>query len=130
MILTAEFLTGYSNVNNWKDEKSYMEVTAGQEESVYFRLVDQALSGRRYCPAVGATLMVTIPALDASQSITRSAVAAAPGQDTSLWRLPILDTDLPTSGTRSLLLILYEGATIRRGLAHQALRIKAFDTSC
>jgi hypothetical protein len=123
MLLSARFLTQVSSVNafNYADNAQW---TAGDTVTFYFQLVDLTLdrpaqgffpAGRRYMPAVGATLTVTLSNIDtAVQIANRSATQAFPTTDPSIWSVTILNSDL-IRGTCDLVLTLREGANTTTG---------------
>lgn len=135
MVLSARFLHGYSSVNYWINQEAHVEMTASESVDLYIQLVDLSLDidmplpGRRYCPPAGAILTVTIHDLDTSKVITRVASQPSP-LDSSIWKLSVLATDALLTGSKSLLLVLNESGTVKRGVVHQGLRISPFDTSC
>lgn len=131
MLLSARILNDVGNVNSF-DIADVAEFTAGDPASVYFQLIDSSLDksidgfvppGRRYMPAVGATLQVVVESLDDAKTITRFAIQPY-SQDGSIWRLDFSASDT-ISGTANLRLRLTEGAVVRTGLVKNALRISS-----
>lgn len=129
MLLSARLLNDVASVNSWEPAE-VAEFTAGDTVDVYFVLIDSSLdkaiqgfspAGRRYVPATGATMSVTVESVDDSQAITRLATQPFP-QDGSIWKLSILSTDT-ISGTANLRLRLTEGGVVKTGLVKNALRI-------
>jgi hypothetical protein len=135
MLLSARPLINVANVNTWSfaDQIAF---TQGDQVTIYFQLIDVLKdtsvqgfkpAGRRYIPASGATLSVTIPNIDTSKILTK--VATNPyANDTSIWSFTILPTD-PVVGTITLKLALTEGGVITYGVVNTALSIVPQDGS-
>lgn len=102
------FLTDVASVNSFEVVPA-LEIASGDGQTIYFQLIDASLdraeqgyypSGRRYVPATGATLKVTLININDDKKIVR--VAAQPyASDPSIWSIPILSSD-PVAGTASL----------------------------
>lgn len=129
MLLSARFLNDVANVNSF-EYADVAEFTEGDPASVYIQLIDASLdkavegfvpSGRRYVPASGATLQVTVESIDDSKEIVRSATQPFPN-DGSIWKLDFLASD-KIRGTANLRLRLTEGSVVRSGLVKSGLRI-------
>ena len=129
MLLSARFLNDVANVNSF-EYADVAEFTEGDPASVYFQLIDASLdkagegfvpSGRRYVPATGATLQVTIESLDDSKEIVRTATQPF-ASDGSIWKVDLLATD-KIRGTANLRLKLTEGSVVRSGLVKSGFRI-------
>jgi hypothetical protein len=129
MLLSARFLNDVANVNSF-EYADVAEFTEGDPASVYFQLIDSSLdkavegfvpAGRRYVPASGATLQVTIESLDDSKEIVRSATQPF-ANDGSIWKVDLLATD-KIRGTANLRLKLTEGSVVRSGLVKSGFRI-------
>jgi hypothetical protein len=134
MLLSARFLNDVANVNSF-EYALVAEFTEGDPASVYFQLIDASLdkaidgfvpSGRRYVPASGATLQVTVESIDDSKEIVRLATQPF-ANDGSIWKVDFLATD-KIRGTANLRLRLTEGAVVRTGLVKSGLRIHS--TTC
>lgn len=128
MLLSARILDGVGSVNdfNYVDQA---EFTAGDTARVYFQLVDLAKdkavvgfkpAGRRYMPASGATLQVTLDNIDDDKQVIRAAVQAFPTTDPSIWYVNVLASD-SVRGTVDMALQLTEGGVIRYGRAAAAV---------
>ena len=131
MLLSARFLNDVANVNSF-EHADVAEFTEGDPASVYFQLIDASLdkvvdgyvpAGRRYVPAVGATLQCTVESLDDAKQIVRLATQPF-SNDGSIWKLDFLSTD-KIRGTANLRLKLTEGAVIRTGVVKNAFRIQS-----
>lgn len=129
MLLSARLLKDVSNVNSF-EYADVAEFTKGDALSVYFQLIDSSVhtticgynpSGRRYSPASGATMSVTIENIDDAKKVTRTATQPF-ALDPSIWKVDILATDV-IAGTANLRITLTEGAVITRGLVKSAFRI-------
>lgn len=129
MLLSARFLNDVANVNSF-EYADVAEFTEGDPASVYFQLIDASLdksldgfvpAGRRYVPAAGATLQVTVETIDDAKVITRQATQPF-ANDGSVWKLDFLASD-KIRGTANLRLKLTEGSVTRTGLVKNGLRI-------
>lgn len=100
-MLSLRMLANVASVNafDWATEVSY---TAGDGPlDVYFQLIDPAqdrvsagwpFGGRRYAPAAGATLTVTVANIDDNVAVQRVAVQPF-ANDPSIWKFTMLATD-------------------------------------
>lgn len=129
MRLSATILTGVASVNSFQ-EQAYFEMTEGDAVEVFLQLRDISVNpltagfnpaGRRYVPAVGATLQVEVCDLDDAKKVTRYATQAFPDDDRSIWSFPIMATDV-IRGTKSIKLVLTENGTVTRGVVQAAIR--------
>jgi hypothetical protein len=131
MKLSAIFLVDVGSVNIYQ-ESQQLEMTEGDSATVYIQLRDLAVQtayqgyknpGRRYVPAVGATLSIQIDTMNSANIATVTKVCAQPFvQDPSIWMFTILPTD-PVAGTKRLKLTLTEGAKISAGVVNSALLV-------
>lgn len=137
MLLSARMLTDVGGVNSFEiiDKAQF---TQGDETTVYFQLIDASLdtaakgfnpSGRRYMPAVGATLSVVLDNIDDAKKITRTATQPF-AQDGSIWAVSIFSTDNIAPGTISLKLTLTEGVKITRGIVVGAIGVFSLTGGC
>lgn len=131
MVLSARFLADVGGVNAFAQVRN-VEFTAGDTLTVYLQLIDSSKDlaadgfrpgGRRYVPAAGASLAVTINNVDDSKKITRLASQPFAG-DSSIWSFTIMATD-PIVGTADLRLVLTEGSTVTKGRVDAALRVQS-----
>jgi hypothetical protein len=106
--------------------------TEGDALTIFFVIVDLSLdkadqgfspAGRRYVPAAGATLSVTIENIDDNKKVVRTATQPF-SQDGSIWSLPILATD-SIRGSPQMRLTLTEGAKVTRGIVKNILKIQS-----
>lgn len=132
MLLTARILTDVSSANKFRPTNQY-KMTQGDAGTLYFQLVDASLdtaqegfnpAGRRYIPAVGATLSIVIDNIDDSKKITRAATNPF-SDDRSIWALSINSSDTIKAGTAAIKLTLTEGAVITRGILLNAIGISS-----
>lgn len=132
-------LADVANVNSYEYVTTH-EMAANDSGYVYFQLKDNSVlksaapqrfypSGRRYIPAVGASLQVEVNNLNDARKIIRTATAPFT-EDRSIWRLQILPTDNITAGTFSLFLTLNEGGIFTRGVVNMAMSIQADGCAC
>ena len=129
MLLSARILTNVADVNNftYADNLSFTE---GDAPIVILQLIDASRDtyadgympqGRRYIPAIGATLEVTLGSIDSAKRVVRLATQPY-AQDPSIWALQLFSTD-SLRGLLDLGLKLVEGPKTTRGVARQALSI-------
>lgn len=124
MLLSARPLRDVQSVNSFR-YCNQLQFTEGDVLTVYFQLIDAGLdlstegynpAGRRYMPAAGAVLTVTVDSINSAKKITR--VATQPyAQDPSIWSLSILSTDT-VRGTLPLKLSLNEAGKITNALVN------------
>ena len=126
MILGCRFLTDVAGVNTFQ-VISQVEMYPGDSQNLYVQLVDQAIdrsdqgfspSGRRYCPPVGSTFVVTFKNIDDAKVVIRPAVQAFPTQDSSIWYVPVLGTD-PFAGTVQISAVLTEPGNVTKTFVNQ-----------
>lgn len=134
MRLSARFLNDVASVNSY-EAVANIEINQGDAQNLYIQLVDLSVdrveqgfnpSGRRYMPAVGATMTCTLtntdtgPSTDITETMAPRLNPSAPSQvvragaqpfpqDASIWAIPLLNTD-PLNGTVNLTFTLTEGA--------------------
>jgi hypothetical protein len=130
MILSARFLTDVGNINSFEYSRN-AEFTEGDALDVYIQLIDASQdkaehgfkpSGRRYAPAAGATLTVTVDNIDDARKVTRACSQPWSG-DASVWKLQIMASDV-IRGTANLLLTLVEGGVTRKAIVKAAFRVQ------
>jgi hypothetical protein len=126
-------LDGVGSVNDFT-YVDVVEFTQGDQVDVYFQLIDaskdKALqqfkpAGRRFMPAAGATLQVTLDNIDDDKKVTRAASQPFAG-DPSIWKVSVLSTDV-IRGTINLVLVLTESGKVTRGRAEAAISIDSQD---
>jgi hypothetical protein len=120
MLLACRFLIDVAGVNSFEYSNS-PEWYEGDSQTLYMQLIDASLdrpeegfvpAGRRYIPASGAILTVTLMNIDTAKVVER--IATQPyQQDGSIWRIEVLPTD-PLKGTINVKLKLVEGTSIKR----------------
>jgi len=135
MRLGAIFLLDVADVNSFREAEQFLMTAGDSYSAVYFQLRDMTVNpftdnvfapfknpGRRYMPAVGATLSVQIDTLDDAQltALTKTCSQPFPTKDPSIWTFVINATD-PISGTKRLKLTLTEGTKVTRGVVNSAI---------
>jgi hypothetical protein len=129
MLLSARPLKDVQSVNSFR-YANQLQFTEGDVLTVYFQLVDASLdradegfnpAGRRYMPAAGAVLTVTVDSNNAAKKITRSATQPYV-QDPSIWALSVLSTDT-IRGTLPLKVSLNEAGKITNALVNNFFMI-------
>lgn len=128
MLLSARLLTDVASVNRYNyPAEGCVEFNEGDAPTIYFQLVDLSAHpdgrprGRRYMPAAGATLSVTMLSIDDGSTVVVSA-SQPYANDTSIWAFSL--TSVQTiPGTRAMKLALTESAVVTNGYVPQALVI-------
>jgi hypothetical protein len=129
MLLSARILNNVANVNVFSYDDT-ARFTEGDAPEIYFQLIDASLDrasdgfspgGRRYMPAAGATLQITLGFIDDSKKVIRTAVQPF-ASDPSIWKLALLSTD-QVRGTADLQLRLTEGSKVTSGVLRQAISV-------
>jgi len=130
MLLSARFLSNVADANGFTYE-SAAQWTEGDAPLLTFQLVDLAKDrpeqgfvpgGRRYVPAVGATLSVTFDNVDTAKVVTRAATQPFSTRDPSIWQVQVQATD-KIKGTCNFRLQLSESAVVTRGLVKNAVLV-------
>lgn len=130
MFLSARMLDSVTSVNNYNNV-DHVEFTEGDAVRVYFQLVDLSQDkvlqqykpvGRRYAPAAGATLLVSLYNIDDAKAIVERTAAQPYAGDASIWYVDVAATD-KVRGTVNMTLKLTEGAKVTRGRLDYALAI-------
>lgn len=134
MRLSARMLDNVSSVNSFA-YVDQVEFTEGDATRVYFQLIDVTQdkgaqgfkpAGRRYMPAAGATLSVTLENIDDDKAITRAASQYS-ALDPSIWYVTIMATDV-IRGTVNLALALTQSSVVTRGRVEAAVAISPSGT--
>lgn len=133
MKLSARILENVTGVNafSYANQASFTE---GDTPTIYFQLIDMSQdradagfvpAGRRYMPANGTTLMVTLDHIDAARKTVRAATQPFL-TDPSIWALTLLSTD-KLRGTINMKLVLTEAGKTTQGLLQAALLVDGLD---
>lgn len=129
MLLSCRILQSVSSVNSYEVTNA-MQVFLGDTFSVYFQLIDSALdkpterfypSGRRFVPASGTTLSITLNSIDNAKKYVKTAIQPFPG-DASIWKIDVAGTD-QVFGSVNMILSLNQGGVITNGLAQNAILV-------
>jgi hypothetical protein len=131
MVLSCSFLTDVGGVNSFR-ESSAISMSEGDTLTVYLKLVDISVNtasegfkpvGRRYIPATGATLKVSIDnSFDDSKLVTKIANQPFSSQDPSIWSFTIQTTDR-VLGAKNIRLELNESSKITKGIVQGGIRV-------
>lgn len=119
MLLSGQILDNVAGVNDFEVVPE-ARFTEADPVFIYIRLCDlnkdknSRPAGRRYIPATGATLQITIKSVDTAKTLVKTATNPYSG-DTSIWRIQLTAADA-LKGTYSMQLALTEGASVTRGL--------------
>ena len=134
MLLSARMLDGVGDVNTF-DTVPNLKLTAGDTPvQIYFQLIDASKdtdfsevrpAGRRYMPAVGATVSARLEHIDAAKVVTRACTQPFP-QDSSIWLLTTVPADW-LRGTVTLRLTVTEGDRTIKGSVRAAILIAVED---
>jgi hypothetical protein len=133
MKLSLRMLDNVAGINNFEFVNQVL-MTEGDTPQIYFQLVDLAKdraeqgfdpAGRRYVPAFGATLQVTLDHIDQARKVVRSASQPF-SQDPSIWAVTLLPTD-KLRGTVNLKVALTEGSQVTQGMLQAALNVDGLD---
>lgn len=136
MLLSSKLLYSVTSVNSF-DYVDQLSFTQGDTVDIYIQLTDAAKdklvngfkpSGRRYIPASGALLQVTVQNIDQTKTVVKSAIQPFPG-DLSIWKFSMLSSDPAIPGTLSLQLKLTEGSVITSGFVFNALSVQSLNPS-
>ena len=129
MLLSARPLKDVASVNSFRSTTQF-NFTEGDSPLLYFQLVDSSLdtwsegfnpSGRRYMPAAGATLMVSLDSVNAYNKVLRMATQPF-AQDPSIWAFQILSSDA-IRGTIPMKFALNESSKITNGVVQNCINI-------
>lgn len=100
MRLSAKSLKNVENLNTFQYTNQWIvrqDGNSGEEQSLYFQLVDLDKDGIRYMPEVGAVVVVTFPDLD--QSVQAVKTATNPfADDKSIFKIDLTVLDIIASG--------------------------------
>jgi hypothetical protein len=129
MILSCTFLSDVGGVNAYREAPTFL-MSEGDQVDVYIQLRDISVNpaaqgfkpvGRRYMPATGATLSVSLSnSFDDARVVSK--VCTQPyASDPSIWKFTILSTD-PIKGTRNVQLTLTESAVVKKGIVQAGIR--------
>jgi len=129
MRLNAKILKNVANVNSFQyEEQAYL--SEGSTNEFYFQLVDlsKLTYGKdsqefpdhplRYMPAAGATISAEFDSLEDEMKFSVNATQPF-ANDTSIWKVTSLSTQLPRSGNFSI--TLTEGLSIQKATIKQAI---------
>lgn len=131
MQLSARILKDVQGVNSF-DYAEAAEFTEGDTPVIYFQILDLGKdsglrgfmpAGRRYMPAAGATLQITLDNTDDAKKFVRAATQPF-ATDPSIWRIETLTTD-KLRGTIAMRLLLTEGSVITRGSLKAAILVRS-----
>lgn len=122
MRLSAKPIINYQNINSFNYSTEWI-IRREEQNTLYFQLVDLNKDGLRYIPT-NASLEVIFPALDSTNTITKTAVNPST-LDTSIWSINILPTDTINSG--NVQFILTDNGVVRRFVLLQGIVVEMFN---
>ena len=116
MRLSAISIVSYCNVNMFTTGNQWT-IRAGEQNTLYFRLVDLDQASLRYIPGVGPSnqpvqVKVSFPSIMDGQTIDVYATEAADPYDDSIWQVTLADSQIPYSG--NVIFSVTEGSITRR----------------
>lgn len=131
MNLSVRFLSNVANVNSYIyiDRPTFYE---GDSADVYFQLVDKELDTpafnyyppyRRFVPAAGTTLIITLMSLDSTKIVTKAAIQPFIG-DASIWKFSVSPSD-KLKGSVNMRIQLNQGGIITNTLIQPAINVLA-----
>jgi hypothetical protein len=129
MLLSARVLQDVANANSF-EYGSEICWTEGDTLNIYFQLIDASLdtplqgfspAGRRFVPATGATLEITLENLDDGKKLTRLATQPF-ANDGSIWALQVLASD-KIRGTPQARFKLTQSTVVTTGLLKNGIKI-------
>ena len=115
MLLSGIMLKNVNSVNYFQPANQ-ISIFLGNPTNLYLQLIDTDqtdVNGEtmRYMPVSGATLTITIDNIGGVNNLINRPANNPYAQDTSIWTVPILSTDVLRSGY--LTGTLTEGGTVR-----------------
>ena len=129
MKLGIRILDCVVDVNHFEPTTT-VEWTEGDSPAIYFQLVDErkdkANEGfsppfRRFMPATGATMAITLESIDDAKRVTRAATQPF-SNDASIWMVDVLSTDL-IGGTINMRVVLTEDSVVTNAYKAAAARV-------
>lgn len=130
MQISARILDNVSDVNSYTAVRR-LELTEGDLPKIYVMLVDASKDraedgffpgGRRYMPAAGSMLSITLDHIDTARKLTRVATQPFP-LDPSIWMIELMPTD-KVLGTVNMILSLTESGKTSKGLIQNAIGVR------
>jgi hypothetical protein len=119
--LTIKPLKNFNNINSFEYATEWT-IMAGNQNRLYFQLVDTDKDELRYMPTNSSySVSVEFPAIIPTQVTTKAAVQAD-SLDRSIWYVDILSTDTVFSG--SIRLSLTEGGAVKKFSALDVLMVE------
>lgn len=119
--LYAKPIKNFANINQF-DYATEWFIRNGEENILYFQLVDQDQDGLRYIPTDASySVNVTFPSLDDAGIITKVA-SQANALDRSIWSVSLLDTDKVFSG--NVKISLTEGGVTKNLVLFDGLSVE------
>lgn len=130
MKLSAKAIITFNSVNSFKHGNQW-GIRAGEENTLYFQIVDLDQDSLRYLVGQGvgntpASITVTFPSID-DDGVIEVAAAQVDAADTSLWKIDLTDEQIPASG--NVLFAITEGTKTRRFSALAFVSVEGVDGS-
>lgn len=132
MYLSARIITNVQSVNSYK-EAADVRFRQGNPATLYIQLTDAEQTdvdshALRYMPASGASMTLTISALNANDVVTKAATQPF-ANDTSIWSMPITAAEAANLGSGNLTGSLTEGLVVRNFYIKNAIVVDPTNTS-
>lgn len=104
----VENLNTFAYTNQWTVRQDGM---SGEEQSIYFQLVDLDKDGIRYMPQASATVKVTFPELDETTAVVKTASNPF-ADDRSIFKIDLTVSDVIASG--NVIFEITEGGKVKK----------------
>lgn len=107
--LSAKPIVNFQGINSYKTANQW-SIYAGNNNTLYFQVVDLDQCGLRYIPGIGVTnqpvgIKVIFPSIDCSKKL--ELIAQQQASDGSIWSVQIPVTNTPQTG--NVMFQLFEG---------------------
>lgn len=112
MKLSAKAITTYNTVNSFNYGNQWA-IRGGEENTLYFQLVDLDQASLRYLAGVTAAVSINVsfPSVDDDAVITVAATQVDVN-DKSIWKIDLTDAQRPSSG--NVVFAITEGTKTKR----------------
>lgn len=128
MRLSAKSLKNVENLNTFQYTNQWIvrqDGNSGEEQSLYFQLVDLDKDGIRYMPEVGAVVVVTFPDLDQTVQAVKTAVNPF-AEDRSIFRIDLTVLDIIASG--NVKFQITEGSKVKKFSVTNMVTVELLNT--
>lgn len=131
MKLSAKPITTFNTVNSFNYGNQWA-IRGGEENTLYFQLVDLDQASLRYMAGIGvsnqpASINVSFPSVDDDAIITVAATQVD-ASDASIWKITLTSLQKPISGNVNF--AITEGAKIKRFSAMAFITVESVTGEC